>query len=604
MSTMPSTKTTGVKGSDCFSSTGSGLTDLWLKLNRGYDLAALDAAVTAIWDQGTAQDREDLFVMAFQTRDIRGGKGERALFYTFWHTLNKLKPNAATRTIKLIPEYGYWEDLNKLAQGTNNGLTVATIIQHIVDQIRVDSAALTEPNPKLTLVGRHAPREHNNKPEDKALAKAIARRMFPDDKECNKKYRQKVSALANALKVAEVAMSAHNWSSLNPASMPGRCLKTKLKGLLNQPIKGSQYGRNHVLTDPDRIACAAKFTAHLDRSAKGEAKVKGANVVFPYELVEKALKHLDSAPFKQGRWVNYDDDNDSDHMDEHGYYENVPNPDHLSPTELNALDAQWLSIEDDTKALGALGSWLAMCDFSGSMGGKPLYNSMALGLLIAACNTGVFKDTILTFDSTPTLYKLKTTGLVSRVAEIRHLAQGLSTDFQAAYNLVLKTLIDASTPADQWPKYLLCLTDMGFDAACGFGGSNAYGGGSYRQAVKTADHETHMQIIRRAFEKQGQALFGEAAAPAAPICVCWNLSGSTQDFQALSSEPGVLQVSGWSPSLIKLLATRGIDAFNSETLLRSVLDDPRYDAVRNAVSILVAPLLPYGSGIIDFEGVD
>lgn len=573
----------GVKGSDCYSSTNSGLNDLWIKLNRGLNASTIDAAVKSIMTHGSTQDKIDLFVLAFQTRDIRGGKGERDLFYTLWTQLASVEPNAAMATIKHIPHYGYWEDLNKLAHNTTTQPAVnAAILYRIASQIKSDFASLSTAESKLSLVGRHAPREHNHKPEDKALAKTLARIMFPEDRDANRKYRNHVVALSKALKVPEIAMSAKNWSSLDPASMPGRCLKTKIKGLLNQPVYG-KYGRRQVLTDDDRVTCAATFSAHLAKAKTGAAKVKGSDVVYPYELVAKVIKHLNS-PSSLRKWVPGPGTSDMMVSSDEEDYAYKPDPAYLSPEELDAIEAQWRSIVDPIKALGTLGSWLPMCDFSGSMDGNPMNNAMALGLIIAECNTGVFKDTILTFDSSPTLHKFTTTGLVNRVDEVRHLAQGLNTDFQAAYNLILATLIDNAVPAESWPKYLLCLTDMNFDkASCS----------PHNKAAKTADHETHMQIIRRSFSLQTMNLFGSNAPPP-PICVCWNLTGGATDFQATNTEAGIIQVSGWSPSLIKHLATRGIDVFNSEQILRSILDDPRYDPVRAAVAsfLTLQPALP------------
>ena len=596
--------TTGVKGSDCYASTSSHLNDLYVRLNRGLKEAEIQAYIDAVFRDGSAQDKVDLFVLAFQTRDIRGGKGERDLFRHIWLNLAAREPEATAETVALVPEYGYWEDLNQLAhktKGLDSRLREA-IIAKVLMQLLVDETAVIASRmnpeldpPKLSLLARHLPREGNAKAEDAALAKELAHRLYPCDKERNKKYRQRVAALAKVLAVPEVAMAAGNWSSLDPGKLPGRCLKTKLKGLLNQPVK-SNHGRKVVLTSPDRVACAEKFKAHLSRAAKGEAKVKGANTVFPHELVAKVLKHL-QAPETVRKWVShgggcaaYEDEYDDD-GDQYGYgggrhrgagsYVEIPNPDRLSPEELDGFEAQWRSIVGPIKALGVLGEWLAMCDFSGSMAGDPMYVSFALGLIIAECNTGVFKNCILTFDSTPTLYRFKTAGFVSRIQELvsAGVSQGLSTDFQAAYNLVLKTLIDSGVPASDAPKYLLVLTDMGFDKASSHGGVRV---SSYRHAVKTADHETHVQIARRAFVKQGDALFGDGKGWAAPTVVVWNLR-DLPDFQAKAKEEGVLQVSGWSPSLLKLLATRGVGAFNSEAILRIALDDPRYDPVRAAV---------------------
>ena len=640
---MNATATTGIKGSDCYTSTSSHLNDLYVRLNRGLAEADIQAYIDAVFRTGSAQDKVDLFVLAFQTRDIRGGKGERDLFRHIWLDLSLREPEAAAATVALVPEYGYWEDLNQLAHktkgrgpyvardgGAGDWLLRETILQTLLKQLVEDETAVISSSmnpevgvPKLSLLARHLPREGNAKAEDAALAKELAQRLYPSDKERNKKYRKRVAALTKVLAVPEVAMAAKNWSSLDPAKLPGRCLKTKLKGLLNQPVK-SKHGRKVVLADADRMACADKFKTHLARAAKGEAKVKGANTVFPHELVAKVLKHL-QAPATVQKWVaggggggsaayedeydSYDDDGDQygyggGRARGHGSYVEVPNPDRLSPEELDGFEAQWRSIVDPIKALGVLGEWLAMCDFSGSMAGDPMYVSFALGLIIAECNCGVFKNCILTFDSTPTLYRFKTAGFVSRIQELvsAGVSQGLSTDFQAAYNLVLKTLIDSGVPAADAPKYLLVLTDMGFDKASSHGGVRI---SSYRHAVKTADHETHIQIARRAFVKQGDALFGDGKGWAAPTVVVWNLR-DLADFQAKAQEDGVLQVSGWSPSLLKLLATRGVGAFNSEAILRIALDDPRYDPVRAAVVRFfgLPPALAAAPAAVDFEAVD
>jgi len=583
---MSTPTTIGVKGSDCYTSTGSTLNDLYVRLNRGLTQAEIASAVDIILKQGGVQEKVDLFVLCFQTRDIRGGKGERDLFRHIWSALAVSEPEAAMATVGLIPEYGYWEDLNQLAHTLDTGGGVReAVVGHITKQLLTDKLLLEGGGgqPKLSLVGRHAPRECNAKATDKALAKELAGLLFPGDKEKHKKYRLLVSSLSKALKVPEIAMAAGAWVTLEPSTMPGRCLKTHIKGLLNQPVNVGRHGRRVVLEDPDRVACATKFSEHLGRAAAGTATVKGANVVFPHELVRKALELLDKR--KRCSWQGGCHGMDCDQQDPHALCTNCHEQKMaagleragLFQAEYDAIEAQWRSIVDPIKALGTLRRWWPMCDFSGSMSGDPMHVSMALGLIIAECNG---TDTILTFDSTPTIHKFKATKFLDRVLEVRHLAQGLSTDFQAAYNLLLKYLLENATPADQWPTHLLVLTDMGFDAACRFGS----GGSSYNRAVKTATHETHMQIIRRSFQKQAEAVFGDTAAPPPPLLVCWNLRTIGSNFQATEDQAGVLSVSGWNPSLIKLLATQGAEAFDSKSILRIVLDDPRYDLVRAAVS--------------------
>ncbi|NDH69593.1 MAG: hypothetical protein EBY22_17205, partial [Gammaproteobacteria bacterium] len=106
------TMTHGVKGSDVYDTTGSHLLDLYVMLNRGLDVESIEASVKAIIAAGANQAAlEDVFSLAFQTRDVRGGKGERDLFTHLWLALYKRVPDIASATLSLVPEYGYWRDV-------------------------------------------------------------------------------------------------------------------------------------------------------------------------------------------------------------------------------------------------------------------------------------------------------------------------------------------------------------------------------------------------------------------------------------------------------------------------------------------------------------
>ena len=52
-----------------------------------------------------------LFVMAFQTRWCRGGKGERKVCYILLRVLHETLSAVVLGLIELIPKYGYWKDL-------------------------------------------------------------------------------------------------------------------------------------------------------------------------------------------------------------------------------------------------------------------------------------------------------------------------------------------------------------------------------------------------------------------------------------------------------------------------------------------------------------
>ena len=523
--------TLGVKGSDVYNTTGSTLLDLSTMLNNGLSKDIIKRELQKVFETGTQKDKIDAFVLAFQTRDIRGGKGERDLFYHIFETLLLLNPEATEATIPLIPEYGCWRDIFKLFHLTN-------FTSLVTNQLHQDLIAN-----KPSLLAKHAPREHNKK--DKPLASILANAMFPNEPNALKFYRKTLSKLNKRLNTVEIAMCAKNFASIDPSNVPGRALKLYTKAFLNKPVH-SYYGRRAPSMDLDRITASQNFTDYFALASKGLRKVNGANTVYPHELVEKVLCN--------------------DYID------------------FDAIEAQWLSIVRPIKEAGIFNHTLAMCDFSGSMSGNAMHVSMALGLIIAECNTGIFKDHILTFDSTPTLHKFEATTFVGRVDEIKDLAQGVSTDFQAAYNLILSKLKDMAVCVGQEPKDLIVLTDMGWDSACGFDESGTYTNNQYKYAVNTQNVETHPQIARRDFQLAGEQLFGQGNGWLAPRIIIWNLRTELKEFHTTTLEQGILQVSGWSPSLLKVLIKKGVDAMTPQAILRAQLDDERYDPVRSAVA--------------------
>eukprot|EP00551_Chaetoceros_affinis_P010453 CAMPEP_0203663792 /NCGR_PEP_ID=MMETSP0090-20130426/1332_1 /ASSEMBLY_ACC=CAM_ASM_001088 /TAXON_ID=426623 /ORGANISM="Chaetoceros affinis, Strain CCMP159" /LENGTH=108 /DNA_ID=CAMNT_0050526825 /DNA_START=51 /DNA_END=375 /DNA_ORIENTATION=+ len=52
----------------------------------------------------------DLFIMTFQTRNCRGGKGERGLFYRMIMELGALYPQTTASLMALVPHYGTYKD--------------------------------------------------------------------------------------------------------------------------------------------------------------------------------------------------------------------------------------------------------------------------------------------------------------------------------------------------------------------------------------------------------------------------------------------------------------------------------------------------------------
>jgi hypothetical protein len=107
---------------------------------------------------------------------------------------------------------------------------------------------------------------------------------------------------------------------------------------------------------------------------------------------------------------------------------------------------------------------------------------------------------------------------------------------------------------------------MGFDEASG----------NSRYNKKTEQWQTHFQMIRKNFQAYGYE---------APRIVCWNLRAEYKDYHAKAHEEGVLQLSGWSPAVLKALQQKGIELQTPYQGMRAILDDVRYDAVREVMKV-------------------
>lgn len=571
---MAATTAIGVKGSDVY--TAAGVQDervaLSALLNRGVSSEVIKPLIDAIIAKDEPNQLEDLFVLAFQTRDIRGGKGEREVFRIFYDALlaNPKTCYIAMDLLDLVPEYGSWRDL--FIEAVVPSLPYQSepemrerIVEIVQAQWLKDQTAAPQEKP-ISLMAKWMPRENRNK----YLAGLLAGRLFPSAtgptqySSQMRLYRKAVASLNRHIQTTEIAMSGGEWETIEPSKVPGRCIQKHIKAFLNEvgtTKKGQQAPRDHPLRHPenqDRMACRQHFQEHFAKAATGEegAKVNGSKTVFPHELVRKAESLI---------------------------------ADESAIDERNAILAVWRQMVADAKAGGGLGRSIAMCDFSGSMSTSgnnnalPFWVSMALGLLIAEATTEEFQNTFLTFDSQPTMHTMRAEDdLFERIKSIGRLGQGLSTDFQKAMDLVLSQLKAKRCRPGQEPENLIVLTDMNWDQACGSDKQSAYTGNGYRNVIKTNPWQTHVEMIREAFKRAGEDMWGEGQGLTMPRIVIWNIASTTTDFHAQADTEGVAMLSGWSPSLFKALQTEGPDGVKPMTpmeMLRAQLDVERYDQV-------------------------
>ncbi len=546
----PDNTKVGVNGADVYTENGVGdlRVTLFTMLNRGLSGSYIEENIDKIFNEENVDKIKDLFVMAFQTRDVRGGKGERALFYKFIVSLYNKRPDVVKKLLTLVPEYGCWRDMWELYNRSKDDdmknviLDVAKSV-FFADLVKNGSGDVNN----LSLIAKWLPREKSG--TYPGFARKVCNYFYNDISSARKRiiqYRKDISTLNKALKTVEINMCGKEWKDIKPDSVPGRCLKIHNKAFLNEVVTRKPWKNTNIRfpNSEDRNECRKHFLEFIDGLKNGTRKAHGAHVVMPHELVDNSLYKSSSVE------------------------------------EQEIIQGQWNSIREESQKLGGFGKCVPMCDFSGSMNGTPKLVSLALGILISEINHPSFKDHILTFDSEPKWHSFANmTSLKEKVSSIRgNIGQGLSTDFYKACMRVLQKMKDNKVPVGEEPEDLIVLTDMGWDAASSDSASSYY-----YKPKKNAQWATQVTQIRNAFREAGEEVWGEGNGWKAPRIVIWNLRGDFKDFHAKAEDEGVVMLSGWSPSILKALQKGGVQMMTPIEGLRQVLDDERYDKVREII---------------------
>jgi hypothetical protein len=551
--------------------TSSDLLDLFFKAVRNLPVTTLrDMFATVLVNANTNNDADllaDLIVLVFQTRDTRGGKGEKMLFYIMLLELYKNYPETVISLLSEIPNYGYFKDFmnllemiaplqSDLSYGDLRKLQSSMIDlfakQLLFDKEAIESAKASGAVPKLSLAAKFAPREGKN---FKAFYKMLVKRLFPRSKTPNKDYRSLVVELTATLEIPEVFMCAKRYDEINFSKVPSLCLNRHRAAFLNELVtkkgkhsvsltESEQETGNRFPHDEKRVKCRNTL---LKSTVDG--KVCG-KVLLPHELVSQL-------------------------MSRHA----------IQSAESSVYDAQWQKIiegvlETSAKFVGSdapqgvnFGKLLPMVDVSASMSGTPMEVAIALGILVSMTCDLAFRNRFITFDSKPTWVDL--TGyqsLFDKVKKTQSAPWGGSTNFEAAFEMILKAACDASLTPDQIPD-LIVFSDMQFNQAGRFG-------------------ETMYNTMTRRFAEEGKKICGSPWPM--PKIIFWNLAGTTRGYPVDANQRNVQMLSGFSPSLLKLLldgeplvsetvaedGTVTQQQITPEETLSKALDDPRYFPIR------------------------
>ena len=495
-----------------------------------------------------------LYKMIGQTRDIIDGKGECSLTYMMIHVWFKFYPELALYAVKCLVDfgddgkthqYGSWKDIKYFCSYCHNNLCTLDhpLIKYAINivnaQIKRDYANMISNSDEVSLAGKWVPREKSGR--FGWMYEALACNCFPiytetasrtaENKRDNsmaaailktkREYRKFLSSLNRHIDTLQIKQCDKNWSEIDFKKVTSVSLSKQRKAFLNVTKKGE----SRFPDDNDRVVCAEHFNAHIQKAIKGEIEIKGKRLGLE-NFTKQAIDLLQ-------------------------------NNNASSVTEKALLNSQW---RDNSTQTGALGDMIAMVDVSGSMSGDPLNAAIALGIRVA--EKSKLGKRVMTFSSTPKWVSLEgQNDFTSMVQTLQRADWGMSTNFDAALNMILDAIVEAKMePEDVEGLTLAIFSDMQMDSA------------------DSTNRDTNVLYnrIRSKYADAGMRVKGKPYKP--PHILFWNLR-STSGFPALSSQQNASMMSGFSASMLNLFCEQGVESLQAASpwsLFFKGLENDRY----------------------------
>ena len=561
---------------------------------------------------------EDLIIMMFNLRDVRGtyGRGERTLSYWMFMFLYKLRSKPMHVFLREFPNYGGWMDINNLYEMTFEDKWIKYLTSEKINKLR-DQLALTYAiqlvkdltmlnsgnGEKVSLAAKWCPKEGRSLDKRTRMGKHIARLLYPDlwkvdFKSALKNYRTHLSKLCANLDVVERKMASikHEWSKIDFDKMPGRAMAKRTKAWANQTKKGEIRSSSE-----DRVTCAQNYQNYLCSLGSGKKTAKG-KVMFVHELAQKLVDLQ----------TNYSQGGSS--VKDRTLYESM-------------MDAHINSIAEEMKKNESnnLGNTAIIADVSGSMAGDPMAVSYAMAVIAShpLIASPAWQNIVMTFSEKPEWIRLQYPATHTewvatqygrllqkewcqedagrqltwseKLCVVKNMPWGTNTNFISALNLVATRAIEAGVAMPN----ILCISDMQWDRAsyhnpsyCQYGESNISApltyGPLFNFSIRNLD-SSPTTLLREVKKRLASEPCGNKFTT-----VLWNVRGQTEGHPCAADEDNFIEVAGFSTNMLKVFLNEGIlntptsstEGATSWSTLRSMLDHENYDRIRELTNLL------------------
>lgn len=469
----------------------------------------------------------DTFLLVFNLRDCRHGKGERTLAKKAFIWLFINYPTEFTSIVHLIPDYGRWDDILSLwpkilqlrlhsaeyIQKNYDSKTVTedsliklrnlqtTFVKLLGNQLIKDKQNM-ENGKNISLCAKWAPSEKDSLNQKYKIVTVLVNQMNWSLKEYRSIY---LTPLRQYLDIVERKMCSKQWEDINFSKVPSQAIH-RLKNAFERHTPDSfRVWKNQVIL--------------------GEEKVNSGQL-FPHELIVK-IKYSNSInDFVELQWAELEKN-----------YNNFSDAIFLIDVSQSMHAWQWKSKHE-----------VQNLNFA------PIDIAIALGILGSNSVSGEFHNHIISFHSTPSFTVLPDSSLFERFNIIKNMGWAGSTNLYAVFELILKQAKSSNLPSEKMPKRLFIISDMQFDSIEGY------------------TNKTHFQAIEKLYASSNYNI---------PQIIFWNVAGDVIDLPVHSNKQNTALLSGFSLNLIdSVFSDVRLTPYD---MMRNVLDDQHYLPIKNCI---------------------
>ena len=454
------------------------------------------------------------------TLDIRNGKGERALFKSYFSALIVMNKDCAIQILPYIPELGRWD---YVFEGIGTEIEKA-IYDFVRAYLIMDIESYNENRP-VSLLAKWLPsiKTHNKK---NYFAVKLAKKLNLTEKE----YRKILSKLRDRLNIVEKHITNKEYEKIDYISVPSKAM-VKYRSLFftKDEIRFKEFIeelKTSKKTKYDNLFMNDFVKMYLDNLKKiGVNYFYGKTIKEAYKnsisdlIKDLSLKELEDRQILLQRLKD----------------------------EKNLINTMW---KKQTK-IGFDKNVLVVADTSASMRGTPFETAISLAIYISQNNKSQqWRNRFMIFSSDCVVYSY------DKDSEFTDIIDGIpiimtNTDIDKVFKKILNDSVEKKLP--QLDEVII-ISDMEFDM------------------VQNRKNMSNFKHWKSEFAKYNYEL---------PKIIFWNVARNVESFPVTKLDYGTCLVSGYSKNILKSIID--IDEFNPIDVMLKTLEEKNYFEMVRAI---------------------